>query len=204
MGMRPASRALVAVGMIAYGLAGAIGCWLMVTPKWYTARVLGELGPPNSGVVGELARGAQGLGSQPLSQEEHVSLEASTEMLGQVVEERQLVVRWNLPGSAEAVAKLRSMLRIATEPGTDLIKLEIASTDPREAAGLANDVGAAFFRHGETRGTIHEMATVPRHYSAPNIRGWSLIAGLLAALGMGALTAAWAMVRRKPVGIDGA
>jgi len=68
----------------------------------------------------------------------------SKETLSQVIRKRNLVDRWKLGSLDEAYHKLERMVEADEVRGTDLIQIEVLSTDKEEAAELAMDIAEAY------------------------------------------------------------
>ena len=71
----------------------------------------------------------------------------SAPVLERVVRRLDLANRWGLASAEEAITRLRSMLKVSSERGTNLVALELRCTDPKEAPRLANAVAEAYSAH---------------------------------------------------------
>jgi len=119
-----------------------------IMPKKYPGRVVMEI-ERSSGVTGggDFYDGVSGskamLGSMTFLPTEFKII-TSKETLSQVIQKLDLVKRWNVANLDEAYTKLERMVDASEERGTDLIKIEVLSTDKIEAKDLANEVSMAY------------------------------------------------------------
>ena len=136
--------------LTSYGLAAAVialigGGFLvsgLFTQDRFTARVLLEVEPSAGGGVGfgDLSLVAD---APQFLQSEFKEI-TGTETLDPVIDKLGLVQRWNLPNRDEAYQRLRDIVDVDNERGTDLFSITASSDDPKEAADIANTVAQTY------------------------------------------------------------
>ena len=118
-----------------------------IMPKKYPGRVLMEIERSSGVTAGDFYDPVSGskamLGNMTFLPTEFKII-TSKETLSQVIKKRNLVERWKVANLDEAYIKLFRMVDASEERGTDLIKIEVLSTDKVEARELANDVAEAY------------------------------------------------------------
>jgi polysaccharide biosynthesis transport protein len=119
-----------------------------IMPKKYSGRVLLEVERFSSTVSGEIFNDENARSKAVVGQNTFLPTEfkiiSSKETLSQVIKKLGLVDRWKLSNLDEACAKLERMLDADEERGTDLIRIEVLSTDKAEARELAEEVANAY------------------------------------------------------------
>lgn len=118
-----------------------------IMPKKYPGRVLMEVersSAVTSGAIGddEQIRKAAMSGATFLPTEFKVI--TSKETLSGVIKKMNLVDKWKVANVDEAFEKLERMVEADEERGTDLIRIEVLSTDKVEAKDLANEIANAY------------------------------------------------------------
>jgi succinoglycan biosynthesis transport protein ExoP len=118
-----------------------------IMPKKYSGRVLLEV-ERFSGVSGESFSDKNAQSKAVVGQNTFLPTEfkiiSSKESLTRVVKKLGLVDRWKVSNIDEACIKLEKMLDADEERGTDLIRIEVLSTDKAEAKELAEEVANAY------------------------------------------------------------
>ena len=118
-----------------------------IMPKKYPGRVLMEIERLSGVTAGDFVdpiSGYKGMSNQMTFLPTEFKIITSKETLSQVIKKRNLVERWRVANLDEAYNKLYRMVDASEERGTDLIKIEVLSTDKTEAKELANDVADAY------------------------------------------------------------
>jgi uncharacterized protein involved in exopolysaccharide biosynthesis len=77
--------------------------------------------------------------------EDEIAIITSKETLYHVVEELQLVKKWeDAKSPSDAYGLLRDKVEVERIPDTSIVEIEVSHTDPKESADLANAIGKAY------------------------------------------------------------
>lgn len=117
-----------------------------VMPKKYPGRVLMQVERLSGVTAGDFIdplSGVRSMNNMSFLPTEFAII-TSKETLSQVIKKYNLVDRWKLASLEEAYVKLSRMLDASEKRGTDLIEIEVLSTNKDEAAELANGVAEAY------------------------------------------------------------
>lgn len=123
------------------------GVTVYFLPRQYMSKVTMEVKPDNSGPINVFGQGAQrGLDPQFVSTQFNIL--QKTEILYQVIENLKLVEAWSTEGRSLPIQgvyqRLLSMLSLREVRNTGLIEVGVYSTDPVEAANIANTIAVVY------------------------------------------------------------
>ena len=146
MGFR--SKIILGFTLLLAGLAvSGVGLWLLVSPAQYRAMTRIETNP----VLTDIPGNRQGMSYDPYLIQTNFEIIQSEAVLGKVVAALNLNVEWgNKYGggiplkTVDTIERLRQRMDLRMERNTKLVELSFTSSDPNEAAGIANAVAAAF------------------------------------------------------------
>ncbi len=113
-------------------------------PRQYGSTVTMQLRQNDTAITVFGQNGAQGLDPRFISTQ--FAIIQNKEMLYPVVETLGLQQRWGLPSKETAYFKLRGMLDMREIRNTELIQIAVYSTNPKEAAEIANTIGEEYQR----------------------------------------------------------
>lgn len=125
--------------------------WIVVShlPREYSSKTIIEIRPDNFGL--RITKEIPGDEKGPHFLEDQIALFHSAELLDQIVDKFDLVKKWSTAASpmthADAVRKLASMIQDVKQlRNTDMLSVSVLSTDPQEAADIANALAQAYIK----------------------------------------------------------
>ena len=123
------------------------GVTVYFLPRQYLSKVTMEVKTDNSGPITVFSQGGQ-RGADPQFVSTQFNILQKTEILYQVIENLKLVEAWSLEGRSlplqSVYGKLLSMLSLREVRNTGLIEVGVYSTDPQEAANIANTIAVVY------------------------------------------------------------
>ena len=128
-------------GIVFFGLDGLL-------PQIYRSQVTMEVKPDNSGSMNGVLRGRERPIIEPQFFSTQFNILQKTEVLYRVIEKLKLSDAWSANGNPmprqDAYQKLLNMLDLRKEADTGLIEIGVRSTDPQEAANIANTIAIVY------------------------------------------------------------
>ena len=123
------------------------GVTVYFLPRQYLSKVTMEVKQDNSGPINVFGQGGQrGLDPQFVSTQ--ASILRKTEILYEVIANLKLIEAWSSEGRSiplqSAYQKLLGMFGLREVRNTGLIELEVYSTEPQEAANIANTIAVVY------------------------------------------------------------
>lgn len=119
-------------------------------PREYFSKVTMEVKPDNSGGIGPIFNDGRGAGSDPTFVPTQFQILQKTEILYPVIENLDLINKWSGEGAARKLPlqtvylRLIRMMELREVRNTGLIEVGVYSTDPQEAANVANTIAVVY------------------------------------------------------------
>ena len=136
---------LIALAFLLVMITAGVTVYFM--PRQYMSKVTMEVKPDNSGPINIFGQsGSRGMDPQFVSTQFNIL--QKTEILYQVIENLKLVEAWSTEGRSmqlqSVYGKLLGMFTPRELRNTGLIELIVLSTDPQEAANIANTIAIVY------------------------------------------------------------
>ena len=124
------------------------GVTVYFLPRQYLSKVTMEVKTDNSGPLGTIFNGGGPRGLEPQFVSTQFNILQKTEILYQVIDNLKLVEAWSSEGRSlplqSVYGKLLGMLSLREVRNTGLIEVGVYSTDPQEAANIANTIAVVY------------------------------------------------------------
>ena len=124
------------------------GVTVYFLPRQYLSKVTMEVKQDNSGPLGGIFGQAGRTGTDPQFVSTQFNILQKTEILYQVIDNLKLVEAWTIEGRSlplqSVFQKLLNMLTLREVRNTGLIEVGVYSTDPVEAANIANTIAVVY------------------------------------------------------------